>query len=385
MSVTNCTIRNGVEMDLAISNTKLSELIGDIYQGALTGKWDDVLNQVMVITKSNKAFFFLQQLNVEQAFILEVQSNFSLCPQALLKYKSRQQEDPGYVVTKYMVEGDCEYVNAHVDIGSHRDSSFFKEIYQPLRAFYALTGLLCRDGEHESAINLNKAESDMPYSEQDIHLMNIITPHFSRAIHIFKELRLYKNYSNISKSILDQQDKAILVCDAQGTIVLSNDYAEQHLVLPSVISIRNNKIHVREHMYQKRLEFFIKQCSALAYKDIGLQETLVIEQENGDNKLITVSPLINQNAFNDIDVPCCLVTVNNQHQLNWKNVQNEFELTPKELKLIRAIYAKKKLNDLTGVFGVTYNTLRTHLQSIFKKTEVNSQTELLIKLSMFQN
>ena len=370
-------------MELAISNTKLSQLIGDIYQGAMTGEWDGVLEEIMAITKSNKAFFFLQQLNIEQAFILEVQSNFSLCPKALLEYKSRQYEDPGYSVTKYMVEGDCEHVNDHIDIGSYKESSFFTEIYQPLRTFHAVTGLLCRDGEHESAININRAESDNPYSQHDIHFMQMITPHFSRAIHIFKELRLYKNYSNISKSILDQQDKAILVCDAHGTIVLSNEYAQQHLVPPSHISIRNNKILIAEQMYQNRLEFFIERCSALAYEDIGLQETLIFEQEDGDHKLITVSPLINQNAFNNIDVPCCLVTIKNQNQINWRSVQNEFELTSKELRLVRAIYAKKKLNDLTDSFNVTYNTLRTHLQSIFKKTGVNSQTELMIKLNVF--
>lgn len=245
--------------------------------------------------------------------------------------------------------------------------------------------MLCRDGEHESSININKAESDEPYSKQDIHFMNIITPHFSRAIHIFKELRLYKNYSNISKSILDQQNKSILVCDAQGTIMVKNEYAERNLVMPSDISIRGGKILLANKTYQKRLEFFIKQCSALAYKDVGLQETLVIEQTGGANKLVTVSPLINQNTFNDIEVPCCLVTINNHQQINWQNVKNEFELTPKELELIRAIYAKKKLNDLTDLFNVTYNTLRTHLQSIFKKTGVNSQTELLIKLNIFQD
>lgn len=370
-------------MEFAISNTKLLHLIGEIYQGALTGEWDEVLNQVMAITKSNKAFFFLQQLNVEQAFILEVQSDFSLCPNALLKYKSRQHEDPGYSVTKYMVEGDCEYVNDHIDIGSYRNTSFFREIYQPLRTFHALTGLLCRDGEHESALNVSRAETDLPYSQEDIHFMKLITPHFSRAIHIFKELRLYKNYSNISKSILDQQDKAILVCDAQGAIMLSNEYAKRDLVLPSSILIRHNKIVISEQMYQKRLAFFIERCCALAYEEIGLQETLILEQENGEHKLISVSPLINQNTFNDIELPCCLVTINNQNQINWQSVQKEFELTPKELQLVRAIYAKKKLNDLTHSFNVTYNTLRTHLQSIFKKTGVNSQSELLIKLSVF--
>ena len=147
-----------------------------------------------------------------------------------------------------------------------------------------------------------------------------------------------------------------------------------------------NNIVLHNKIYQQRLDYFIKQCATLAYKDIGLQETLIIEGETAqeENLLITVSPLANRNTFNDIDVQCCLVTVNFQNQLNWPKLFKEFLLTPKEQQLLKAVYAKKKLNDLTGVFNVSYNTLRTHLQSIFKKVEVNSQTELMIKINLFK-
>ena len=72
------------------------------------------------------------------------------------------------------------------------------------------------------------------------------------------------------------------------------------------------------------------------------------------------------------------------------NISSELQLPKelqlsKELQLLKAIYSKKKLNDLTETFCVTYNTLRTHLQAIFRKTLVNSQTELMMKLNMFKS
>jgi len=100
--------------------------------------------------------------------------------------------------------------------------------------------------------------------------------------------------------------------------------------------------------------------------------------------LITVSPLQNKNAFNNIDIPCCVVTINFQHQLDWNSLQKEFVLTPKKLQLLKAIYTKKRLFELTSVFNVSYNTLRTHLQTIFRKTGVNSQTELMVKINLFK-
>lgn len=370
-------------MELSISNSKLSTLIGDIYEGSLTGKWEKVLSDIMKITNSNKAFFFLTHLKQEKPMIMEYKANFDSPANALISFQERVSEDPGYEFIRFMVEGDSLYVNKHLDVSSHKNSSFYKEVYKPLKVFHAIAGVLCRDVDYDSLLVINRGETDSPYNSREENFFRMITPHFSRAMHIFKELRLYKNYANISKSILDQQDKAILVCDANGKVALHNDYAKQKLILPSTIFLTNNHINISISAYQKRLQYFIEQCANLAYKDIGVQETLIIENEESGSILITVSPLLNKNTFIDIDIPCCLITINYQHQVNWGNVKREFELTPKEMQLLKAIYAKKKLNDLTTVFNVTYNTLRTHLQSIFKKTQVNSQTELFVKLNIF--
>lgn len=370
-------------MELAISNSELSTLIGDIYEGSLTGEWNATLNKIMDYTQSNKAFFFLQPLKTDTPLILELVTDFDIPPDALLYYQSHPLDDPCHQTTRLLTEGESHYCNEYVNIEDHKDGEYYEKVFKPMKAYHVLGGILCRDGEYESVLAINRGEEDQAYSIQEKNLFELITPHFSRAMHIFKELRLYKNYASISKSILDQQDKAILVCDENGTVVINNDYAEKELVLPSLITLKNNQINISISAYQQRLKYFIEQCANLAYKDIGVQETLVIEQQEGDSILIIVSPLLNKNTFINIDIPCCLVTINYQHQVNWENVNREFELTPKELQLIKAIYAKQKLNDLTTLFNVTYNTLRTHLQSIFKKADVNSQTELLVKLNMF--
>ena len=70
--------------------------------------------------------------------------------------------------------------------------------------------------------------------------------------------------------------------------------------------------------------------------------------------------------------------------MNWALVAQEYQLTNKELNLLKALYKNKKLNELPEKFGVTINTLRTHLQSIFHKTQTNSQIELMIRLSMYK-
>lgn len=94
--------------------------------------------------------------------------------------------------------------------------------------------------------------------------------------------------------------------------------------------------------------------------------------------------LLNKQVVFNTDVAKVLITINFEQLMNWYLIAHEYQLTSKELVLLKVLYSNKKINELPETFGVTVNTLRTHLQSVFHKTHVNSQTELMIRLGMFK-
>ena len=254
-----------------------------------------------------------------------------------------------------------------------------------MRSHQVLAGILIRDGEHESLFVINRSLSDPDYDQQDLNLIQLLTPHMMRAIQTFKVLQLYKDYTNIVKSILDQTDKGIIVCDREGTILLSNKFANENLASCAVLDLTSGKILLTEQADNKRLKNYIKQCSVLAFKGIGVQESIFIDTSEHEMVVISVSPLKHKKNSSEFEQACCFVTITLQQTLNWNIFSKEYGLTNRESQLVQAIYSKKKLNDLIGVFNISYNTLRTHLQSVFRKVEVNSQTELMIKINMFKN
>ena len=372
-------------MDIKLSNRELSSLIGDIYNAPLTGKWAEILDKIIDITQSNKAFFFLQEVEPVKPLILEFQINFDYSRQALLEFQNRHEDDPFKVATSSALEGEFLDCNEFVDISLIEDTEYYLNVLKPMNTHYVLAGILCRDGIHESAFIVNRGKEQLPYSAEDKNLIELLIPHLSRAVQMFKTLELYKNYANISKSILDQSDKAIIVCDENARVILCNSFANSKIEEIKEVNFSGDTLRLSNAIYNKQLHLYIKHCASLSFNLINSQETIIIDDfVDGENILLTVSPLNNHNTMNDIDVPCCMVTISFQKVLNWPLVEREFMLTNKELQLLKAIYSKRKLNELTGVFDVTYNTLRTHLQAIFKKTYVNSQTELMIKLNMFK-
>lgn len=371
-------------METNLTSNELSEMIGDIYDSALSSDWDDFLGRLIDVTQSNKAFFFLQNFNEKTPLFIEFKANFQFPNQALLDYQNRPFDDPFYNVTKSCIEGEAFYCNKLLDISEYKRSEYYRSILKPMQSYWIMGGTLCRDGVYESSFAINRGENDIAYSEKDFNLIRLITPHLSRALHIYRELRLYKQYADISKSILDQQDKAIVVCDENGRVVIANEFANENLTNKAPIYFHQDKLLIPISAYQKRLEQLIKLCCSLSYRDIGTQESLAIDTIDGDNVLVMVAPLRVKHAFVDIDRPSCLVTVTFQKQLKWEVLLKEFGLTPKELQLLKGLYAKKRLYELNDSLGVSYNTLRVHLKSIFKKIQVNSQAELMVKINLFK-
>ena len=371
-------------MDIPISNLEFSDLIGEIYEAGLTGQWTALLDQILDITQSNKTFIYLKELSSETPLFMEFRTNFDY-PAALLKdYYNRTSEDPYYKAIINDVEGESIDISKRICIDYYQGSSFYENILIPFRSYQVFGGVLIRDGLHESFFAINRGREDPTYSEQDFNLFQMITPHMARAVQTFKSLQLYKYYANITKSILEQTDKGIIVCDEQSNITLCNDYADKKVKDLPEFNCTDGKLKLQDEMLNRQLTYYIHECAVLSYSGIGRQETIVLDRAGASSVLLTVAPLKDQSAFNDMEVRCCLVTISLRQAVQWQAVFREFALTPREQQLLQAIYNKKKLNDLTAVFGVSYNTLRTHLQSIFRKAQVNSQTELMIRLNQFQ-
>jgi DNA-binding CsgD family transcriptional regulator len=58
-------------------------------------------------------------------------------------------------------------------------------------------------------------------------------------------------------------------------------------------------------------------------------------------------------------------------------IQSLFELTGRELQVLRLLGQGHSIDSLSAMIEISRNTTRAHLRSIFSKTRTNSQTELL--------
>ena len=59
-------------------------------------------------------------------------------------------------------------------------------------------------------------------------------------------------------------------------------------------------------------------------------------------------------------------------------LKNRFDLTPAEARLVLRLMTGETLQSAANALGIKYGTVRSHLKSVFKKTGVCRQAELVI-------
>lgn len=366
-----------------ISEETYHSLIGQIYDAPLSGKWAPVLDNILDALNANKAFFFLQRLTENLPVIVNMQCNFSFPNEALLEYQTRPLEDPLYHVTKTITQGDALNINDFMNMKDHEGTEYFNSVLKPMRSYYAMAGILKRDGKYESPFAVARWKDQAPFNNDELDLMKKLTTHMGRALDIFLDLQMYRNKSLKISALLESQDSAQFLCDEFGRILHSNLMASKYLSGYHHIFSLDNILTIENIVLNKRLKTLIKHCSFMSFNEIETQETLSIQANNQYSALITVSPFNQLNESNSEREKRCFVTIKLRQEPDIDSFQQAFKLTGAETNLIKGLSRSCKLSTLAEELGKSHQTLRNQMQSIYRKCGVDSQISLMAKLQLF--
>ncbi|MBU1311625.1 MAG: hypothetical protein KKE30_19050 [Gammaproteobacteria bacterium] len=367
-----------------LTDSALSALIGQIYTASLSRNWDDVLGQIIQLTTSNKAFFFIEKLNEPKPALLALKTTFDYDPHVLTAYQHEPLQDPFYQAMKDLQQGETVYCNQQIAIEDFIHTEYYQNYFKPMRTYHAIGGVLLRDGEYESAFAITRDDMAQPYRANELELMTLLCPHLSQAMQIFNTLQLQKDYQTLSQSVIEQKAQPVFVCSADGDILLLNTAAETVLSQRQLFTASKGKLTLAEPSAAERFNSYVHHCALFAAHDIYCKEAIQLERADGSTTIISVSPLQGCQDFTRLPAHICLVSVSQSNNLDWTSIKQQFGISAAESKLLQALYLKRKLSDLSPEFNVSCNTLRSQLQSIFSKIGVNSQTELMLKLRTMQ-
>lgn len=214
------------------------------------------------------------------------------------------------------------------------------------------------------------------YSERN----QILLEHFNQALNIAKRIYQLEEKNHSLNSLLDHIPVGVILVNAKSEILLTNELAEETLQLGQGLYQRNKNLVTQQSESTDLLNQYVEELSSLGPNESSSRGLPIqIGQETDVQTMVILSPvnhLQNPSLERNASVVVFISPSRPDVELDLAAFADGYNLTPKEARIVNYIAQGMSPPDIADKIFVSYNTVRTQLKSVFKKTNVSSQSEL---------
>ncbi|QSP93803.1 helix-turn-helix transcriptional regulator [Marinobacter salinisoli] len=291
-----------------------------------------------------------------------------------------EQGKLGFVASNLDLE-NVEFIRSQTRIGEFMDL---------LGARDAVCAVTFRDKNYLNFFVMQRSKHQSSFSPEELAAFNLILPHINRAVSLFTKLASLSNINPTpERMVLQDLKRGILICDASFRVVFRNAYARTIISENPAIKISDQGL-LTLGPNSPSTSLMVALTSAVR-ASIERRETpdKIIALKNGSSSVtITVSPLQAPEGE--------LATKNHKHRggaiiglYDWSIrpyidpdvLKAAFSLTPSEAQIAAMLSNGLTISDIATQTYRTRETVKSHLRSVFRKTNTSRQAELVALLA----
>lgn len=269
---------------------------------------------------------------------------------------------------------------------------FFKDFVQPIGFKDLIAIQLLRSGRRVGWLSTARSGIQPRFAEQDLQMMNLLSPHLCRALALSDAIDLANLTSLRLEQTVNALSAGVFLTDAAGRIVYMNRSAERLIHTGNALQVVNHRLTASHRGADAALA---QMLAAKSWKDKSWKNrswkgaaadrgasVLALPDGIGSGYLASVLPL-DGGARRELMAPFRASTalfVQDPHaapQTEGEAFARLYGLTGAELKVLLALAPGLGAKDAARELGLREPTIRTHLQRVYAKTGVSRQSELV--------
>lgn len=221
------------------------------------------------------------------------------------------------------------------------------------------------------------------FADQETHRrFALLIPHVRRSLLIGRVIDLHRVEAAALADTLDTLAAAMFLVDARGRLVHLNLSGHDMLAEAKVLKAMSGRLHAVDAQADQALGdiFATAPVGDLTLGRRGV--ALPLKARDGERYVANVLPLTTGTrrkagiSYAAVAVVFVRKAAPDLPTLP-EAVAQEFHLTPAEIRVLFSIVDVGGVPEVASILGISDNTVRTHLQHVFEKTETNRQTELV--------
>jgi DNA-binding CsgD family transcriptional regulator len=263
-------------------------------------------------------------------------------------------------------------------------TEFFNDWAKPQDVHHGMLGTIARTEGETVQLLLQRTRGQGAYSPEETEQFNTLVPHLRRILQLGREFTRQRLLDSAALEAAGISASPFLLLDARGRVAYLSDEAERMVGASPAVRIVDGELETAGSPGQE-LQRLISSClDAPAGHWSSAGGTVRITEGKGANLIVTVMPIHPDHPLLALEragfVALFLHSPGNRPRLCWRTLRDVYGFTPAESSLANHLVEGESLQQVAESSGVSLNTVRSQLKSIFRKCGVNRQPELIVML-----
>lgn len=293
------------------------------------------------------------------------------------------RHDPVYRIQERQPVGVASQVADHRELREYHPL-YHRLVLKPANLGFVAAVTLYRDDEWHVGLGVHRGFEAEPFSAADIATIQQLFPHFCRAVRIHREFELLRNRDDQLSSALSRLTLGVLVVAPGGRVVYRNETAD--LLLdghPAIGLTAEGRLRVWSAEEQRQLDQLLCALATAERRAEVRGRAIGIHHPGRDLPLTLMAapleaPLGGMNGTSvEGYVAVYLADPESPTFVQAETLQSLYGLSPAEAAVAISLANGLTLEEISRSNGVSTETVRSQLKSVFSRMGVNRQQDVV--------
>jgi DNA-binding CsgD family transcriptional regulator/PAS domain-containing protein len=352
--------------------TWAGELVGTIYDAAEDpALWEDVMTRLVRRTNARSGIFYDHDHAARHAKVLGA---IGFDPYYVRQYEDYYAAlDPWHKRGEGRPLGEVAQTAGMLSDVELKRTEFYQDHLRPQGVFYAMGGPVMRAGTRMAVFGIQSTYQTGVFTAETESLIRRLMPHFRRAYRMQGALDAVRREGMEFEAVLHLLPQPVLVVDRDGHLLFANAAGEQLLRAGTMLRVAAGRIRPA---HRGDIAAFAKALNPIADGADGDGSLALRRAGERRPVMVRVTPLRRRNRAEWSGRIALMVELPPAPR-GLDTWAVAFRLSPAETRLWAALSAGRRLIDIAEESGVSINTVRVQLRTLFQKTGVHRQADLL--------
>lgn len=285
-------------------------------------------------------------------------------------------------------EGRGRFVASNLDLGPEvetlRTETRAGEWLDSFGVTEAAGAIAFSDGQHVTFFGLQRNAAQPAFTRSELSVFDHFLVHLSRAVGLHIQLQETRGQASPERLALNHINRGILICDTSFRVVFRNDAAGALLKQDCGMRIGSDgMLNLQNDEAARRLSAKLSSAITASLRQEE-QDDQIIQLNHQCHQLVLVISPLSGAAPEGQQMAGAMIRIHNrdtQQVINPYLLRAMFGLTDAETEVATQLLEGQTLSDIATLSGRSRETVKYHLNSLFRKTGTSRQGELISLLS----